>query len=196
MVRMDVTELWTEIVLWCRDHAPVTAAALRPPSPLPDLDALETELEVRLPADLREWWSCCGGTDDNVLADVLPPFYTPYGAVSAMEAWQEHRKKWTGQWDRPSCDYYAGSNGSSFHPAWIPIAGDGFSDELVVDLRPGSLQGCVLEWEQESAQVVRPEWRGVLAMLADVHRALSEGSPAGHSHPTVTEDGRLDWQIR
>ena len=196
MVRMDVTELWTKIVLWLTEHAPVTAAALRSPSPPPDLEGLEAEFGLRLPDDLREWWTCCGGTDPDVLADVLPPFYTPYGATEALAAWQDHRKTWTAQWDRPACDYYAGSPGSSYHPAWIPIAGDGFADELVVDLRPGAMRGCVLEWEQESAQVLRPEWKGVEAMLAEVHRALSEGVPAGHSYPTVTEDGRIDWQIR
>ena len=192
---MDVTELWTEIVSWLTDHAPVTAAALRPPDPPPDLVGLEKEFGAELPPDLWEWWTCCGGTDSEVLADVIPPFYTPYGAHRAHEAWSAHRATWSSSWDRPSCDYYAGSAGSSFHPAWIPIAGDGFADELVVDLRPGPLHGCVLEWEHESAQVLRPEWAGVAAMLADVHRALTEGTPAGHSHPTVTEDGRLDWQI-
>ena len=196
MERMDVTELWTRIVLWLGEHAPVTAAALLPPYPPPDFSELEREFEIGLPADLREWWSCCGGTDGDVLADVLPPFYTPYGAQQALEVWSAHRKTWAAQWERPACDYYAGSPGSSYHPAWIPIAGDGFSDELVVDLRPGPMRGCVLEWEQEAGQVQRPEWRDVAAMLGDVDRALTEGAPAGHSHPTVTEDGRLDWQIR
>lgn len=195
MLGMDVTDLWTEILVWLRQYAPTTAAALRPPVPHPDLDALEKEFEVEFPSDLRQWWACCGGTDGDVLADVLPPFYTPYGAIDALEAWHGHRTTWKAQWARPSCDYYAGSAGSSFHPAWIPIAGDGFADELVVDLRPGPLSGCVLEWEQEAGRVQRPEWRGLSAMLADVHRALHEGVSAGHSSPTVTEDGRLDWQI-
>lgn len=193
MVRMDVTQLWSEIVLWCEAHAPVTAAALRPPDPVPDLAAIESELDVELPAELREWWLCCEGPD--ALVDVLPPFYTPYGASGGVRAWYDQRKLWMAQWDRPAGDYYAGSSGSSFHPVWIPIAGDGFSDELVVDLRPGPLWGCILEWEQEAAQVLRPEWSGILAMLRDVHRALTEGASAGYSHPTVTEDGRLDWQI-
>lgn len=190
---MDVTDLWTEIVLWLRHHAPTTAAALHPPTPEPDLDFLEKEFRVELPEELRQWWACCGGTEDDTLADVLPPFYTPYGAAHAWKAWKVHRE--AGDWDLPNREYYAGSAATSFHPAWIPIAGDGFADELVVDLRPGPLRGCVLEWEQEAGRVQRPEWRGVRAMLADVHRALTEGVPAGHSHPTVTEDGRLDWQI-
>ncbi|WP_433870074.1 SMI1/KNR4 family protein [Saccharopolyspora sp. CA-218241] len=192
---MDVTELWTKIVLWLREYAPVTAAALRPPDP-PDLALLTAEFAIDLPAELTEWWCCCSGTDPDVLADVLPPFYTPYGPDGALRAWRAHREEWTAQWARPACDYYAGSPGSSYHPAWIPIAGDGFADELVVDLRPGPLRGCVLEWEQEAAQVLRPEWHGVSAMLAAVHRALVDGVPAGHSYATVTEDGRLDWQIR
>ncbi|MFR9731115.1 SMI1/KNR4 family protein [Saccharopolyspora sp. MS10] len=193
---MDVTELWTKIVLWLDEHAPVTAAALIPPSTPPDFAELEAEFEIRLPGELREWWTACGGTDGDVLADALPPFYTPYGAKRAREVWCGQRKTWASQWERPACDYYAGSPGSSYHPAWIPIAGDGFADELVVDLRPGPKRGCVLEWEQEAGQVQRPEWLSISAMLSDVHRSLTEGAPAGHSHPTVTEDGRLDWQIR
>jgi cell wall assembly regulator SMI1 len=192
---MDVTELWTEILDWLTESAPVTAAALRKPESPPDFRALEQEFDVELPLCLREWWTCSDGTDDGVLADVLPPFYTPYGAHRAWEAWNTHRTTWKRQWDRPACDFYAGSAGQSFHPAWIPIAGDGFADELVVDLRPGALHGCVLEWEQEAGRVLRPEWAGVPEMLADVRRALVDGTPAGHSHPTVTEDGRLDWQI-
>ncbi|RKT85322.1 Cell wall assembly regulator SMI1 [Saccharopolyspora antimicrobica] len=196
MIGMDVAELWSEIVRWLSEHAPVTAAALLTPVPPPDLAELEAEFAVELPAELRELWLCCGGTGVDVLADVLPPFYTPYSALEARQAWRDHRKHWAAQWERPACDYYAGSPGSSFHPAWIPIAGDGFADELVVDLRPGPLHGCVLEWEQETGQVLRPEWKSVAAMLFDVRRSLLEGAPAGHSYPTVTEDGRLDWQIR
>lgn len=196
MDRMDVTQLWTKIVLWLGDHAPVTAAALEAPVPPPDFLELEAEFGVRLPAELREWWSCCGGTEAGVLADVLPPFYTPYGAQEAWQAWCSLREAWGQRWDRPVCDYYAGSAASTYHPAWLPIAGDGFSDELVVDLRPGPWRGCVLEWEQETARVHSPEWSGVPAMLADVHRALTEGTSAGHSYATVTEDGRIDWQIR
>lgn len=195
MIGMDVPELWSQIVRWLERYAPVTAAALRPPAQEPVFGELESEFAVDLPAELRALWTCCGGTDADVLADVLPPFYTPYGAEQALHAWRDHRKNWTAQWERPACDYYAGSPGSSFHPLWIPVAGDGFADELVVDLRPGRLHGCVLEWEQETAQVLRPEWTGVAAMLADVGKSLTEGAPAGHSYPTVTEDGRLDWQI-
>ncbi|MDR7302636.1 SMI1/KNR4 family protein [Haloactinomyces albus] len=193
---MDVTQLWKKIVVWLGDHAPVTAATLQPPDPSPDFGALEREFGVRLPAELREWWLCCGGTEEGVLADVLPPFYTPYGARGAWQTWCALREPRTAQWDRPTGDHCAGSATSGYHPAWIPIAGDGFADELVMDLRPGRWHGCVLEWEQETAQLHTPEWSGISAMLADVWRALDEGVPAGHSYPTVTEDGRIDWQIR
>jgi cell wall assembly regulator SMI1 len=194
MVGMDVTRLWSEIVHWCEENAPVTAAALSAPDPAPDLTGIEARLGLSLPDDLREWWLCCDQPEG--LVDVLPPFYTPYGASGGLQAWCSHREAWKEQWERPACDHYAGSAGSSFHPAWIPVAGDGFADELVVDLRPGPLRGCVLEWEQEACQVLRPEWSGVTAMLGDVHRALTRGELASHSHPTVTIDGRLDWQIR
>lgn len=196
MNRMDVTLLWTKITIWLAEHAPTTAAELKQASPAPDLDAYEDELALSLPKQLREWWSCCGGTEEDTLIDVFPPFYTPYSAAGALRAWSGFRRAWTGKWERPACDYYAGSAGNSFHPAWIPIAGDGFADELVIDLRPGPLRGCVLEWEQEVARVGPPVWPDLATLLADVHRALTEGSSAGYSRAVVTEDGRLDWQIR
>ncbi|GAB2758673.1 hypothetical protein GCM10027174_38810 [Salinifilum aidingensis] len=191
---MSVTDLWTRIVRWLTDHAPVTGGALRSPLSPPVFGSLEAELGTQLPAELREWWKCCDGTSGDVLADVLPPFYTPYGAAKAMDSWRAHRYKRGAA--RETGDSCAGAACTGFHPAWIPIAGDGFSDELLVDLRPGRLHGCVVEWEHEAGQVHRPEWSGVGAMLTDVHRSLSEGTPAGHAYPTVTEDGRLDWQIR
>ncbi|SFD62368.1 Cell wall assembly regulator SMI1 [Actinopolyspora alba] len=193
---MDVTLLWTKITLWLAEYAPTTASELKQALPPPDMAAFESEFELTLPQQLKEWWSCCGGTESGSLTDVLPPFYTPYGASGAWRVWCEFRETWAAKWHRPACDYYAGSAGSSFHPAWIPIAGDGFADELVVDLRPGPLRGCVLEWEQEMSRVGPPLWADLASMLADVHRALTEGGSAGYSRPTVTEDGRLDWQIR
>lgn len=192
---MSVTDLWARIVHWLTDHAPVTGGALRSPPSAPAFGQLETELGVELPAELREWWKCCDGTGGDVLADVLPPFYTPYSAAKAVESWRTHRARRDAA--RGAGEFCAGTTCTTgFHPAWIPIAGDGFSDELLVDLRPGRLHGCVVEWEHEAGQVHHPEWSGVHGMLTDVHRALSEGVPAGHAYPTVTEDGRLDWQIR
>src|SRR5690625_3202704 len=133
MLEMSVTDLWTSIVYWLTEHAPATADALRAPSAPPDVTDLEREFQLAFPGELREWWRCCGGTADGVLADVLPPFYTPYGPAKAMESWRQHRQRFDDRWSRPSCAYYAGSAGSSFHPAWVPVAGDGFSDELLVD---------------------------------------------------------------
>ncbi len=191
---MEVIELWSDIVRWLDEHAPATAASLRVPDPALDLAGLVGEFALTLPADLVAWWRCCDGTDEDVLADVLPPFYTPYGARRSIEVWRCHRRSWPGVEGR-NCSRRAGAEATGFHPAWVPIAGDGFADELVVDLRPGPLSGCVLEWEQETSQIARPEWADVSAMLTDVRRALVDGTPAGHSHPTVTQDGRLDWQV-
>ncbi|PRW63791.1 SMI1/KNR4 family protein [Actinopolyspora mortivallis] len=196
MIRMDVTLLWTEITVWLAEHAPATAAGLRRAVPPPDLDTLEEDFAVGLPSQLRQWWSCCGGADEDTLVEVFPPCYTPYGAAGAWRVWSGFRELWGDRWQRPACDYYAGSAGSSFHPAWIPIAGDGFSDELVIDLRPGPLRGCVLAWEQETRRVGPPMWPDLATLLTDVHRALTEGTSAGYSRATVTAEGRLDWQIR
>lgn len=193
---MDVTRLWKKIELWLEDHAPVTAANLSPAGAPVELDAFERDVGLRFPTELKQWWSCCGGSVGDSFTEVIPPFYTPYAVGESWRVWSELRDEPSRRADGSIRAYQAGSGQSRFHPAWIPIAGDGFADELIVDLRSGPLHGCVMEWEQEAGRVGTPVWSTVETMLADIHRALTEGVPAGYCRATVTEDGRLDWQIR
>lgn len=189
---MEVAELWAEIEHWLRQHAPVTAAALRVPATARDFTAVQQELSAELPADLRAWWSCCDGTDPDVLAEVLPPFYTPYGMHKSLQEWRAKCEQLpVGR----AAGRQAGAHSQVFHPEWMPIAGDGYADELVVDLRPGPLRGCVLEWEKDAGRVQWCGWRSIRDMLGSVHRALTEGTAVVHSFPVVTEDGRLTWRV-
>ncbi|GDY29186.1 glucan synthase [Gandjariella thermophila] len=196
MVAVGVAEQWSQIVRWLSVHAPTTGAALRTMALPEDVLDLEHELGVQIPDELFTWWSVCGGVSTAEFAEVIPPFYTPYGPREALEAWRKHRKLWLDTWERPDCDVEAGSAARSYHPAWVPFAFDGLGDDLVIDLRPGPLRGCVLEWDHEVCQLNGPEWTSVDAMLAEVATALEHGSPVGHCQPAVTTDGRLDWRIR
>ncbi|SHG49671.1 SMI1/KNR4 family protein [Streptoalloteichus hindustanus] len=193
---MGVTESWARLLGWLGEHAPTTYEVIRPGAADADIDALERELEERLPTELREWWRSCDGTEDGVFAELFPPFYTPYSVTGALDSWRSWRKTWRDRWDEPDCDPEAGDAGFSYHPAWVPIAFDGCGDDLVVDLRPGAARGCVLEWDHELCQVLKPEWPSLTAMLDEIVESLETGSRVGHCEPSVTWDGRLDWRIR
>ncbi|MBP2474699.1 cell wall assembly regulator SMI1 [Crossiella equi] len=193
---MDVAEGWGRLWTWLAESAPTTHELLRPGAAPAEVEDLERRLGLTFSAELRQWWTLCDGTVRTDFAEIFPPFYTPHSTRSAFDAREWRRLRWREQWAEPDAEPEAGTAARSFHPAWVPIAFDGCGDALVVDLRPGPLHGCVLEWDQERSEVHKPEWSSLAVMLTEVADALESGTPVGHSHPTVTPDGRLDWRIR
>jgi cell wall assembly regulator SMI1 len=189
---VGVFEHWDRIVAWLTQHAPVTGAVLRRPTGQTALRTLSQKTGLTPPEDLRDWWAVYGGTEHLAFAEVLPPFYTPLGPVAALQSWELKRRFWptgTGQLDSS-----AGSPTTGFHPLWLPFAFDGCGDALAVDLRPGVLHGCVVEWDRERGEMDKPEWTSIDEMLDQVATALENGSPVGHCVPAVTAEGRLDWR--
>jgi cell wall assembly regulator SMI1 len=184
-----VAEHWSRIVEWLREHAPTTASVLRRPAGKPALRELARETRLDVPDELREWWSVCGGTEQSAFAEVLPPFYTPLGPAMSLRSWELKRPFWSS-----GVESEAGDPTVGFHPQWLPIAFDGCGDALAVDLRPGALRGCVVEWDRERREMVKPEWTSVEEMLDQVATSLEQRSALGHCHPTVTAAGRLDWR--
>lgn len=189
---MGVTEQWQRILRWLDDYAPVTAAALRPGGDPAAVRELERQTGLSVPAELREWWRVCGGTEDRMYAEILPPFYTPYGPAGSLRCWQVLH----GRPGEVIAGAFAGSPARGFHPAWLPIAFDGCGDALAVDLRPGPLRGCVLEWDRARSEVTGPEWPGILEMLDQVADALETLGRLAHCEPLITTAGRLDWRTR
>ncbi|WP_253770340.1 SMI1/KNR4 family protein [Goodfellowiella coeruleoviolacea] len=191
---MDVAEHWGRIVQWLADHAPVTYAPLIAGSAEQDIVALQQELGFELPVDLRTWWTLCGGTRDRAFAEVLPPFYTPYSAADALDARRMWMKITRDNWGAVEAEPEAGSMAWSWHPAFVPIAFDGCGNDLVVDLRPGELHGCVKEHDHEEGALRKPEWPSLTVMLDEVATALEYRTTVNYCHPNVTVEGRLDWR--
>ncbi len=191
---MAVADAWGRIVRWLSFYTPSTGSVLRTMADREDVVILEQEIGVDLPDDLHEWWSVCGGTGNSAFAEIIPPFYTPHGPQGAMDSFRVQRKLWADTWDTPECGLDAGSTGSSYHPLWVPFAFDGLGDALVVDLRPGPLRGCVMEWDHERAEAHGPEWRSITEMLEQIATALEERSKVRHCRPDTTTDGRIDWR--
>ncbi|GGP70696.1 SMI1/KNR4 family protein [Saccharothrix coeruleofusca] len=174
---------------WLDDHAPLTAAVFGPAEEHSAVAELAAVTGLEPPADLRAWWSVCGGTEDLAFAEVLPPFYTPLGPTNALRSWRLKQGFWPAD---PVSE--AGSPTAGFHPSWLPIAFDGCGDALAVDLRPGALTGCVVEWDRESRKMLKPEWASLVEMLDQVATALEHRSRLGHCEPLITTDGRLGWR--
>ncbi len=172
-------EHWNRILAWLAEHAPATRAVLRP-----RYDALP---ELRVPIDLQMWWSVHGGTEDDHYAEILPPFYTPMGADRAFVLRDTLTSKLADASE-------AGARATGFHPEWLPIAFDGTGDVLAVDLRPGVLRGCVVEWDQERNEMVKPEWTSIVEMFEQVAMALETRSAVGHCFPEVNSSGELGWR--
>ncbi|MFD5830719.1 SMI1/KNR4 family protein [Lentzea sp. NPDC060358] len=176
---MGVIEHWNRILAWLAEHAPATRAVLRP-----RYDALP---ELRVPIDLQLWWSVFGGTAEGLYAEILPPFYTPLGADRAFVL-RDTRTS------RAADASEAGSPTGWFHPEWLPIAFDGTGDVLAVDLRPGVLRGCVVEWDQERNEMVKPEYASLAEMFDQVATALENRGSVGHCFPEVNSAEELHWR--
>jgi cell wall assembly regulator SMI1 len=59
---MDVRASWARIVSWCHDHAPGTAAALRPPADAALLTHAQQATSGSWPEALRTWDTLPDGT--------------------------------------------------------------------------------------------------------------------------------------
>lgn len=80
-------------------------------------------------------------------------------------------------------------------PVWLPIAGSGMGLDLFVDLRPGPLHGCVMQFDRVETAQLEPDWPNVTTMLAEVADALEHRRAVGRQYPVRAgiEDGRLVW---
>src|SRR5438105_13928120 len=104
MSGVGVVEEWASITRWLDSHAPVTAALLIPGSGDDGAVELAASMRTDFPGDLRDWWLACGGTERAAFAEVIPPFYTPYGAAAALRSW----RAWMDNEDSSPLDEVAG----------------------------------------------------------------------------------------
>lgn len=188
-----MTGSWARIVAWLRQHAPRTAAEIRPPAAEADIAAARDVLD--LPADLVEWWRLadgCGGRESR--SGLLPSSYAPFSVAEALD----ERDSWLRTYDESRDGHLrrepAGTTGDMFAmlPEFLPLATDGGGWHLLVDLREGQDRGCVREYDKYDGHQL-PIWRGVGEMLAEVAAALDQGSPVRGYVPEV-DDERLGWR--
>jgi cell wall assembly regulator SMI1 len=203
---MDVRASWARIVNWCHDHAPETAAAIRPPADAALLRQAEQATSGSWPEDLRTWYTLADGTQRTPAGYVLS-FYCPLPLQSVMSHWSMWQEIWAGiiasSPNEEAGDLYdiarleaqpAGTAAFMFLPSYVPIAEDQMGDDMFVDTRSGRLRGCVTEFVKGDADTRGPKWPSVTAMLADLADGLHAGRPVGRWQ-SVVDHGRLSWDV-
>jgi cell wall assembly regulator SMI1 len=203
---MDVRASWARIVNWCHDHAPETAAAIRPPADAALLRHVEQATSGSWPEDLRTWYTLADGTQ-RTPAGYLLPFYCPLPLHSVMSHWSTWQEIWAGiiassphedakgQYDIVRLQAQpAGTTAWMFLPSFVPIAEDQMGDDMFVDTRSGRLRGCVTEFVKVDLDTWGVKWPSVTAMLADLADGLHAGRPVGRWQPVV-DHGRLSWDV-
>jgi len=101
--RMGVAESWARVVAWCKEHAPATAEAIRPPAGISALREAEA-LTGGWPDDLRTWYALADGTERTPAGYVLP-FYCPLPLSAVIAHWS--------MWREAMAFIAAGSSGRS-----------------------------------------------------------------------------------
>ncbi|MFJ2810561.1 SMI1/KNR4 family protein [Kitasatospora sp. NPDC087271] len=191
-----VQESWDRIATWLGAH--VRKAPVRLAADEARLDAVERELGLMLPEDVREWWA---------LADVSADYWAPGSfAPEHLDEALETRQTWllVAEQEGPSLTESRELE-PRFLPEFMPIAMSPGGDGLIVDLRPGESHGAVFLWDHENWGLGVPLWSSVGAMLEDTAAALESRTPAllwhaalgGAEEPCVAmidESGDLVWE--
>jgi cell wall assembly regulator SMI1 len=189
-VDLPVGESWRRITSWLAQHAPVTAAAIRPTAGAAEIRRTGAAVGRPLPGDLLRWWGLMDGIAD---ADYragfpIPPFYLPLPVAGVRERFAGLSRFA----DRDCCAAggthatVAGDQSFGFCSATVPICWDLGGDVLVADLRDGERRGGVMAWTAEEGYCDKP-WAGTAAMLADIADRLDDVTR------TEIVDGALQW---
>ncbi|HZG06426.1 MAG TPA: SMI1/KNR4 family protein [Streptomyces sp.] len=187
----SITRSWRRIETWLSVHAPEAAAELTGPADPASIAAAERAIGLPFPEPLVE---CLLRHDGSGLCPVLPPYFHLLGADAVAAAWKVR----TRIQDR-SGDPHEDDDDLEpwWHRRWIPFAADGCGAYLVVDRRPGAGYGRIGEAHDEVGGEFERHamWASLPAFFEHVATALETGDTLGHYRRTVTDDGRLAWEI-
>jgi cell wall assembly regulator SMI1 len=187
---MRVEESWRRVITWLAQHAPVTAAAIRPPAAVAEVRRTEEAIGRALPEDLLAWWRLMDGIADSDYGAgfPIPTVYMPLPIVSVRERFAELSRYPDQDCCGPGGTHatVAGQRLRGFCTATVPICWSLGGDMLMVDLRDGPRHGRITEWYVDEGYF-ETDRAGTAAMLDDVADQLD--APSG----TLVEDGRLHW---
>lgn len=203
-VRVAVVEAsWREVIAWCQQHAPVTAAALQGPVDEAALLVAQQATGREWPPELVAWFRTSDGAGRSQAAALLPPLFVPLGVEDAVAEWRMLTKitdelHGQSEQERAQAESAGSKSFAGFLRSWLPIVSDFCGDHLFVDLRPGSRHGCVGEYVDGEGFLREPLWDDLAAMIKAVADGLRfgrwiRGDDVENDKVPVVEDGRLRW---
>ena len=196
-----VRQSWGEVLGWCRQHAPVTAAAIEGPTHDQALSDAQAQTGLVWPEPLLAWLAISARVSDSFEPGVIPPGFVPLGVDDVVRSWRMltdisarvGRADELAQWEHEP----AGSNSSEFLHSWLPIASNFANAWLFVDLRPGPRVGCVGRFEDDLGFMGPPAWDDVAQLVGAVAAALREQrwvDGQGYALVPTVSQGRLRWE--
>jgi cell wall assembly regulator SMI1 len=191
----DIESLWHRIDAALARCAPAVRESLAGPAREKDLAALEKDLGVALPEDLRRSWSVHDGQGEDAEDAALFCDFPFHSVATVREARKETRElaKMLGQlkqvddpvaWAAMVADGIGFVEGPvkarDYNPLWVPISsfnGDVFR-YIDLDPAPGGERGQVIEVDPEAVswRVLAPSFGALLARYAE-----------------ALEAGRINW---
>lgn len=194
----SIDDSWIRIEAWLAEHAPATFAGLEPPAAPEAIAAAEAAIGLPFPDELRRSLLRHDGTGHHQL---LPLMWMPLGVDGISGNWAVNMEVQADVWGPdtgeddgdPEAD-----TGPWWHRQWIPFAGNGCGDHLVLDQRPTSLRGRIGEAYHDGCGTFgrEPMLASLQALLAATATALETGEVIDGCRRTVTADGELDWEIQ
>lgn len=184
----QVADAWRRIQSWLSQYAPATVEALLPGASEAEIDALERELGVRVPAGLRGLWRHCSGVRPSPQGQFLLGAWAPMRFASVV---RKYRTMLEMQQHEVEVGHSPGGAASEefvlWRASWIPFCSD--MDRLFglcVDAETGKLWS----WSKYADRAVEFEsLSGYLEEMADV---LEVPSLATGVKPGLM-DGALVW---
>jgi cell wall assembly regulator SMI1 len=179
---MDFAHLLARLDTLLQQHRPDYYAKLNPPASAATLAAFETEFQLTLPAELRQWFGWHDG-QQPMCFDSLVGYYS----LPSLDDMADSM--------RINCELLADGDfvPNWWRPGWLPFVTNGSGDHLCLDLEgtftgsPGQLIEHWHDWEART--VVFPN---ITAWLAAVVQAYET---AGQAKSEITDDEVSDFEL-
>jgi cell wall assembly regulator SMI1 len=205
----DLTTVWSMMRAWIDENAPATSLEMSSAgSTAAEVAAAEATTGLVWTDELRTWFTLHSGVTLSHGSPFLAGYYVPdlrtaiATRTTALEiqssVWADPDYGLGDETDDDDTDRGdAGTGSFGFDPSFVIIGDAHARAEMVVDLRPGPLHGCVMAHEWEDGGATRPDlgWPSIAAMLWDHLEAL-RGRPSARllgADPVVSDAGHLEW---
>ncbi|MFE2881648.1 hypothetical protein [Streptomyces sp. NPDC059272] len=186
----QVADAWHRITSWLKSHAPDSYAALRPGADSPALAALEAELGIPIPVELRTLWMLTAG-DDGARGGGCLPGNMALLNLDAVAAHHQRRSDAQSHEDVCNADRPEEERITVWKATWIPVIALGPADGtsgLHLDTESGYL-GSWSRYSEPPGDVLDT----LVTYLEETADMLEAPALATRDRPGLI-DGALAWR--